>query len=173
MGDVNVDSELAKAIVNHSEFVDINPEAHEGEHSIEIQLPFLQYVYDGRFRIYNLTGSGELIATGPSAHSRSKFDFIDNPDPNLPDYFITTDGDTEKVYLYYITDDTDPIYTFDGKWDCVSAYYGDESQTTYGVVLINTTHLRFYSLAEEVLPPTIVGPSDFSIYEGKKGYSII
>ena len=55
MGDVNVDSELAKAIVRLSEFVDINPEAHEGEHSIEIQLPFLQYVYDGRFRIVPIT----------------------------------------------------------------------------------------------------------------------
>jgi len=55
MGDVNVDSELAKAIVRNSEFVDINPAAHEGEHSIEIQLPFLQYVYDGEFKIVPIT----------------------------------------------------------------------------------------------------------------------
>jgi len=55
MGDVNVDSELAKAIVKRSGFVDINPEAHEGEHSIEIQLPFLQYVYDGEFKIVPIT----------------------------------------------------------------------------------------------------------------------
>jgi hypothetical protein len=51
MGDVHVDSELARAIVKRSEFVDINPEAHDGEHSIEIQLPFLQYVYGERFKI--------------------------------------------------------------------------------------------------------------------------
>jgi len=55
MGDINVDSELAKAIVRRSDFVDINPEAHEGEHSIEIQLPFLQYVYDGEFKIVPIT----------------------------------------------------------------------------------------------------------------------
>jgi len=55
MGDVNVDSELAKAIIRHSEFVDINPQAHEGEHSIEIQLPFLQYVYGGEFKIVPIT----------------------------------------------------------------------------------------------------------------------
>jgi len=55
MGDVYVDSDLAKAIVRHSGFVDINPEAHEGEHSIEIQLPFLQYVYGERFRIVPIT----------------------------------------------------------------------------------------------------------------------
>jgi len=55
MGDVYVDSDLARAIVRHSGFVDINPEAHEGEHSIEIQLPFLQYVYGERFRIVPIT----------------------------------------------------------------------------------------------------------------------
>ena len=55
MGDVNVDSELARSIVRHSEFVDINPEAHEGEHSIEIQLPFLQYVYNEKFKIVPIT----------------------------------------------------------------------------------------------------------------------
>jgi len=55
MGDVNVDSELAKSIVRHSEFVDINPGAHEGEHSIEIQLPFLQYMYGERFKIVPIT----------------------------------------------------------------------------------------------------------------------
>ena len=55
MGDVYVDSELARTIVRHSEYVDINPEAHEGEHSIEIQLPFLQYIYDGKFKIVPIT----------------------------------------------------------------------------------------------------------------------
>jgi len=55
MGDVVVDSELAKVIVRYSEFVDINPEAHEGEHSIEIQLPFLQYIYGEEFKIVPIT----------------------------------------------------------------------------------------------------------------------
>jgi len=55
MGDVYVDSDLARAIVKHSGFVDINPEAHEGEHSIEIQLPFLQYVYNEEFKIVPIT----------------------------------------------------------------------------------------------------------------------
>jgi len=51
MGDVDVDSELAKAIVGHSEFVDVNPEAHDREHSIEVQLPFLQHIYGDKFKI--------------------------------------------------------------------------------------------------------------------------
>lgn len=55
LGDVQVDSDLAKAIVKHSQFVDTNPEAHDEEHSIEVQLPFLQYVYNDRFKIVPIT----------------------------------------------------------------------------------------------------------------------
>lgn len=55
MGDVVVDSDLAKSIVKHSRFVDINPEAHNREHSIEVQLPFLQYIYNNRFQIIPIT----------------------------------------------------------------------------------------------------------------------
>jgi AmmeMemoRadiSam system protein B len=55
MGDVMVDAELATAIVNHSQFLDINPEAHRREHSIEVQLPFLQYIYNSNFKIVPIT----------------------------------------------------------------------------------------------------------------------
>jgi AmmeMemoRadiSam system protein B len=60
LGDVEVDSELAKAVVKNSEFVDINPSAHDEEHSIEVQLPFLQFIYDGNFKIVPiLVGFGD------------------------------------------------------------------------------------------------------------------
>jgi len=55
LGDVEVDSELAKAITKNSEYIDINPEAHDQEHSIEVQLPFLQYIYNGKFKIVPIT----------------------------------------------------------------------------------------------------------------------
>lgn len=45
LGDVRVDSELAKAIQRFSDFIDVDEGAHLYEHSIEVQLPFLQYVY--------------------------------------------------------------------------------------------------------------------------------
>lgn len=51
LGDVKVDTVLAEAIVKYSQFVDINPEAHNREHSVEVQLPFLQYVYGSTFMI--------------------------------------------------------------------------------------------------------------------------
>ncbi len=44
-GEVPVDKGLAKEIAKRSEIVDIDPVAHRYEHSIEVQLPFLQYVF--------------------------------------------------------------------------------------------------------------------------------
>ncbi|RLI27607.1 AmmeMemoRadiSam system protein B [Candidatus Bathyarchaeota archaeon] len=44
LGDVPVNGEVAKAIQQASSYIDVDDEAHAYEHSIELQLPFLQYV---------------------------------------------------------------------------------------------------------------------------------
>ena len=51
LGEVEVDAELARAIAEHSEFVDLDEKAHTYEHSVEVQVPFLQYLFGSRFRI--------------------------------------------------------------------------------------------------------------------------
>jgi len=43
LGDVVIDSELAKRILASSKYLEEDSEAHRFEHSIEVQLPFLQY----------------------------------------------------------------------------------------------------------------------------------
>ena len=45
LGDLRIDSDLATDIQRHSKFVDVDSGAHLYEHSIEVQLPFVQYVY--------------------------------------------------------------------------------------------------------------------------------
>lgn len=50
LGEVPVDSELAQELVEASNIIDIDEEAHRNEHSIEVQLPFLQYIYPRRFK---------------------------------------------------------------------------------------------------------------------------
>lgn len=50
LGKVPVDHELAKA-VSQSGIAELDSEAHLHEHSIEVQLPFLQYVYTEGFKI--------------------------------------------------------------------------------------------------------------------------
>lgn len=43
LGEVQIDSELAKKLVSISHYLEEDTQAHEFEHSIEVQLPFLQY----------------------------------------------------------------------------------------------------------------------------------
>ena len=50
MGDVEIDTEAAREIVEESGIIDIDESAHTQEHSVEVQLPFLQYVYGSSFK---------------------------------------------------------------------------------------------------------------------------
>jgi len=47
LGNVNVDLEFARALVAYSGDIDHIEDAHLGEHSIEVQLPFLQTLMEG------------------------------------------------------------------------------------------------------------------------------
>jgi len=51
LGDVEVDGETANHIVRESRIVDVDDSAHRFEHSIEVQLPFLQYLYGSEIKI--------------------------------------------------------------------------------------------------------------------------
>lgn len=51
LGDIEVDKETINNIVRGSKIVDIDDSAHLTEHSIEVQLPFLQYLYGSTFKI--------------------------------------------------------------------------------------------------------------------------
>ncbi len=50
LGDVPIDGELAREIVKESDIIDVEDEAHRNEHSVEVQLPFLQFIYPRRFK---------------------------------------------------------------------------------------------------------------------------
>ena len=50
-GEIEVDEELARAIVNNSNYAELDYRAHIEEHSIEVQLPFLQFLYGNDFKI--------------------------------------------------------------------------------------------------------------------------
>jgi len=50
LGDVEVDGATANQIVHETRLVDVDDDAHRFEHSIEVQLPFLQYLYGSEFK---------------------------------------------------------------------------------------------------------------------------
>ncbi len=51
LGHVHVDPEATEEIVKESGVIDVDPNAHMYEHSLEVQVPFLQYLFGDRFRI--------------------------------------------------------------------------------------------------------------------------
>jgi hypothetical protein len=51
LGEVEVDKELAERLVNADSSIKYNNAAHKDEHSLEVQLPFLQIVLSGNFKI--------------------------------------------------------------------------------------------------------------------------
>jgi AmmeMemoRadiSam system protein B len=51
LGYLEVDSELGKSVTKYSEIASLDRDAHLEEHSIEVQLPFLQYIFADKVRI--------------------------------------------------------------------------------------------------------------------------
>lgn len=50
LGEVEVDGIVADEIVKETTILDVDDTAHRHEHSIEVQLPFLQYLYGNEFK---------------------------------------------------------------------------------------------------------------------------
>lgn len=50
LGDIQVDTELADIILSKTDIIDVDETSHRFEHSIEVQLPFLQYLYGNNFK---------------------------------------------------------------------------------------------------------------------------
>jgi len=62
-GDVEIDSELAGSIQHASSIIDVDSKAHIFEHSIEVQLPFLQYIYGNAFKLVPICMMMQDLAT--------------------------------------------------------------------------------------------------------------
>lgn len=69
LGDVQIDEEAANKILQRSQIIDIDPQAHAYEHSIEVQLPFLQYLYGSTFKFVPISF---LIQDLESSHEVGK-----------------------------------------------------------------------------------------------------
>jgi len=50
LGDVQIDEKTASQILDKSKIIDVDELAHLYEHSIEVQLPFLQHLYNSAFK---------------------------------------------------------------------------------------------------------------------------
>jgi len=50
LGSANIDDKVASKLIDSSPLIEYDILAHESEHSIEVQLPFLQYRFDEKFK---------------------------------------------------------------------------------------------------------------------------
>ncbi|RLG55933.1 MAG: hypothetical protein DRN99_01200 [Thermoproteota archaeon] len=55
LGEVKVDTKLAEQVVSEAAYAEFDELAHEREHSIEVQLPFLQYLFKDQLKIVAIT----------------------------------------------------------------------------------------------------------------------
>ncbi len=55
LGNVEIDSEVAEALAKETGKIDFDELAHFREHSVEVQLPFLQYLYGSKFKFVPLS----------------------------------------------------------------------------------------------------------------------
>ena len=62
LGPVSVDAEAARKIVESTGILDFDPSAHRMEHSLEVQLPFLQHIY-GEFSMLPISLGFQDIET--------------------------------------------------------------------------------------------------------------
>jgi AmmeMemoRadiSam system protein B len=64
LGNVPIDEELAREILANSDIVKDDPVAHLYEHSIEVQLPFLQYLFGNDFSFVPITVYNQTLPVG-------------------------------------------------------------------------------------------------------------
>lgn len=51
LGNIEIDTQLADQVTHETNIIDVDELAHRYEHSIEVQLPFLQFLYGDSFKI--------------------------------------------------------------------------------------------------------------------------
>jgi len=65
LGEIPVDTDLAKALIKSGKYFMHEPEAHESEHSLEVQLPFLQHKLKNKFTLVPI-----ILGTNNSSHCK-------------------------------------------------------------------------------------------------------
>ncbi len=108
LGTVEVDTALANKIVNSDKVFQCNPDYHNPDHCIEVQLPFLQYYLKKKFKIVPiLLGTGDItlckkIAAGLKQYMNDENLFVISSDfSHYPSYIdaVSNDKNTANAII--------------------------------------------------------------------------
>lgn len=99
LGTVQVDAEATEEIVKESGIVDVDSSAHAYEHSLEVQVPFLQYLFGGNFKIVAI-----VMALQTPEAARALAEGIYNAMRNLDrDYVVLASSDLNHYESHEVT----------------------------------------------------------------------
>ena len=118
LGTVKVNTELAKKLIEKHKVFNFNKSVHQYEHSIEVQLPFLQYIMQKQYQIVPIViGSQDKktlkkIADALSPYFNSKNLFIISTDfSHYPSYANAVMNDKQTVNAIKTNSPDSLIYT--------------------------------------------------------------
>ena len=63
LGELEIDKDVAENILNNSKIIKVDNKAHQSEHSIEVQLPFIQYIFGKNVKIIPICMTRQDINT--------------------------------------------------------------------------------------------------------------
>lgn len=104
LGEIKTDTELARSLIESGDLFRHYPEAHEYEHSLEVQLPFLQYKLKNNFLLVpiilgtNNQDDCEKIAKALAPYFTPENLFVISTDfSHYPDYEDAVDNDLDTA----------------------------------------------------------------------------
>jgi AmmeMemoRadiSam system protein B len=103
LGDVEVDSEVGRLIVSYTGFAALDEKAHFYEHSLEVQIPFLQYIYSSGFKITPIT----VMAQIPSISRGLAEAFLKILEDNGVDAIMVATSDLNHYESHYVSVEKD------------------------------------------------------------------
>lgn len=117
-GEVEIDKELADYFLAHYDYASVNYDAHTNEHSIEIHLPLLQYVFGREIKVLPITMMDQRRKTAQEIgkvfsdmKDIKKIMFIASTDLNHYESEEVTRKKDEEVISHILTSNVERLYS--------------------------------------------------------------
>ncbi|MEM5815698.1 MAG: MEMO1 family protein [Candidatus Aenigmatarchaeota archaeon] len=129
LGEVEVDENFSKKVIENSLFAKEDFEAHLEEHSIEVQVPFLQFLYKNNFKIVPICLMNQSISVAKDlanalVKTNEEFLLIASSDFTHYENYASVNEKDEKLIDAIISLDLEKFYKTINKWKISACGYG-------------------------------------------------
>ncbi|MFB6470806.1 MAG: AmmeMemoRadiSam system protein B [Vulcanisaeta sp. AZ3] len=134
LGTLEIDSEVAKELMNRVKYLEPDANAFVQEHSLEVQLPFIQYIFGNNVKIVPIIlirqskevakDLGNAIAEAVSNHAPGSVVYVASSDWNhYEPHEVTTEKDMKAIDPVLKLDE-DSFYDIIERYDVSACGYG-------------------------------------------------